>query len=130
MNLRKYIGLPYSPKGRDTTGLDCWGLVRLFYKQELGIDVPSYVQDYSDPSDRQSVSSAILDNLKFWKKRDKPEYGDLLVFNILGLPLHTAVYIGNGDFLHAFKNTNSCIERLSSITWRRRLVGVYRWQTT
>jgi len=37
---RNYVGLPYCPGGRDRGGIDCWGLVRLFYQEELDIPLP------------------------------------------------------------------------------------------
>ena len=129
MNISKYLGLNYASKGRAFSGVDCWGLVYLFYRQELGYEVPDYSTDYEDAKHRKSVSEVIKNNIANWQKVEAPEYGDMLLFNILGLPLHTAVYIGGNDFLHAFQNTNSCIERLDSITWSRRLVGAYRWVT-
>jgi cell wall-associated NlpC family hydrolase len=110
-------------------GVDCWGLVKLFYERELGIVVPSYTEEYVSPSDRKSVSEVIRENIGKWKQISVLKRGDMLLFSILGLPLHTGVYLGNDDFLHAFQNTDSCIERLSSITWNRRLIGAYRWTT-
>jgi cell wall-associated NlpC family hydrolase len=127
VNIAAYIGLPYAPKGRGSEGVDCWGLVQLFYQRELGIAVPSYVEEYVSPDDRLTVSQAILANIGKWEAALTLEPGDMLLFSILGLPLHTGVYIGDNDFLHAFRNTNSCIERLNSITWGRRLIGAYRW---
>jgi len=127
VSIAQYIGLNYLPKGRTAEGVDCWGLVQLFYRNELHLDVPSYDDQYLNPTDRGSVSKTIIDNMGHWAKVQEQEYGDVLLFEILGLPLHTGIYIGDGDFLHAFKNTNSCIERLKSITWNRRLLGAFRW---
>lgn len=36
----KYIGLPYVPGGREKDGVDCWGLLRLIYKEEMQLDLP------------------------------------------------------------------------------------------
>ena len=36
---RQFLGIPYRHGGRDRKGLDCLGLVHLFY-QELGIKIP------------------------------------------------------------------------------------------
>ena len=124
------IGLPYLSKGRTVNGTDCWGLVCMFYAGVFQIELPSYSEQYKSSEDRATVSQSVISNLGNWAKVDKPAYGDLLVFNILGLPVHTAVYVGGGDFLHCFHKTNTCIERLSSITWNRRLHGIYRWAKT
>ena len=127
-DLTRYIGIPYSSKGRSFESLDCYGLVFVFYREELGIDVPDYLDSYESATSRASVSTAIRDNLPNWKPVVAMEYGDLLVFDILGLPIHVGVYLGDNQFLHAFQRTDSCIERLNSITWSRRLVGAFRWQ--
>lgn len=127
MNLTSYIGLPYKSKGRDRSGVDCWGLCRLFHKEQFNNDLPAY-DAYTDAGDSRSVAQVVKDNVKNWTKVETPEYGDILMFRIMGLPAHTAIYLGDGDFLHAFKDTNACIERLKSITWEPRLVGVYRWE--
>ncbi len=40
--LTRYLGLPFLDGGRGPGGCDCWGLVRLVYERELGIELPSY----------------------------------------------------------------------------------------
>jgi hypothetical protein len=37
------------------------------------------------------------------------------------------LYLNQSDFLHCFRGCNSCIERLDSHNWNKRLLGVYRW---
>lgn len=41
----KYLGLPWVIGGRDRSGIDCWGLVRLVYKEECGLVLPSWLDD-------------------------------------------------------------------------------------
>jgi hypothetical protein len=126
MNYDNYIGLPYKENGRDDTGLDCWGLARKFYKQELGIELPSYAELYDgsyDPKLPQTVNY-YKDS---WTRVQSPQAGDLCVFNILGEPTHIAVYIGNEKFLHSREGKDSVIERLDNPKWANRLEGYYRY---
>lgn len=122
-----YIGIPYENRGRTRDGVDCWGLVQLWYREQLDVDVPDYLWAYTAANDKESVSDAIEENKANWKKVDEPAYGDVLVFRIMGYPMHVGIKLNGDDFLHAFQGTQSCLERLSSISWSRRLFEVYRW---
>ena len=128
MNLAKYIGLPYAPQGRSRQHVDCYGLVYVVYRDEIGVVLPTYTDDYDDPDNSEEVSQAIERHAGSWKKVLVPQVLDVLVFNMRGLPAHCGLYIGNGDFLHSMKGTATCIERLNSITWAKRLAGCYRWE--
>lgn len=52
-----YVGLPYLDLGRTRAGVDCWGLVRLIYSDELGIDLPPY--DTISPQDGPRMREAV-----------------------------------------------------------------------
>jgi len=127
MRCSDYIGIPYKERGRSLDGVDCWGLVCLMYA-DMDINVPSYLHEYITSSDIDSVATAINKNKSNWRKVEAPDVGDVLVFNIMGFPCHVGVYVGQGDFIHSFRGTAVCVERLNSISWSRRLSEVYRWQ--
>ena len=38
----KYIGLPFEDGGRGPDRVDCWGLLRMCFRDRLGVDLPSY----------------------------------------------------------------------------------------
>lgn len=127
-DLTKFIGIPYVDRGRGFEGGDCWNVCWLFYRHVLGIDIPSYVDEYEGSTIKTSVVDTIKNNICNWKTvESEPEYGDIFIFNVLGLPIHTAVHIGDRNFLHGFKGTASCIERLDGVTWNRRLRQTIRW---
>ena len=126
MNYNKYIGLPYAANGRDQSGIDCWGLVRLFYKQEYNIDLPSYTEEYSGAYDTRILQ--MIDQYKNnWTETTTPEIGSVIVFNILGEPFHVGVYIGEDKFIHARDGMDSVIESLNSPRWSKRIEGYYNY---
>ena len=50
-----YLGIPWKVAGRDRDGLDCWGLVYLFYKERFGIALPTGLGfDYSAADAREN----------------------------------------------------------------------------
>jgi hypothetical protein len=126
MNYNKYIGLPYKDNGRDIDGIDCWGLVRLYYKEELNIDLPSYVDEYNGPSDT-NVTRAISLYKDSWNKTTTPAAGDVVLFNIYGEPAHVGVYVGDNKFLHCREGRDSVVESLASVKWNKRLDGIYKY---
>lgn len=126
MNYDKYIGLRYLDNGRTESGVDCWGLARLFYKQEYDIDLPSYSEEYSGGTDARILQVVELyrDN---WEESTQPEAGDLCLFNMLGEPMHVGVYVGNNKFLHSRSGSDSVIESLSNLKWKNRFVAFYKY---
>ena len=122
----KYIGLPYQDKGRDANGIDCWGLVRLVYKEEFNVELPSFTDEYVSET-RDSIQELISIQKESWEKTDTPEAGDVIVFRILGLDSHVGIYIGNNKFLHALENHSSVIESLDSVHWKNRVSGIFKY---
>ena len=129
MKYDKYIGLPYKEKGRDVTGVDCWGLVCLYYREELGIELPSYQEEYDSPDD-PNVIRAISLYKDSWELTTTPSEGNVVIFNILGEPRHIGIYLGNNKFLHSREGSDSVIDSIASPRWASRLEGTYKYAET
>jgi sulfur carrier protein ThiS len=126
MKYDKYIGLPYKEKGRDITGVDCWGLVCLYYRDELGIELPSYQEEYNSPDD-PNVIRAISLYKDSWELTTTPSEGDVVLFNIYGEPRHIGVYLGNNRFIHSREGSDSVIDSIASPRWASRIEGTYKY---
>lgn len=124
----KYIGIPYVDKGRVITGLDCWGLFRLPFLDELGIELESFTDDYETANDTTIVRSLIDGNIDTqWKKHPitEAQCWDGLLIN-MGKSYHVALIAVPGIMLHIQKGSGSCLERYDCTKWRHRIVGLYR----
>lgn len=62
-----------------------------------------------------------------WGPVARPMADDVVVFRRAGRPSHVGVCISSTEFLHVEENSKSCIERLSSPLWSRRIEGFYRY---
>lgn len=120
----RYIGIPYLVNGRDFEGIDCWGLVHLIYKEELGIDVPSFAEDGIDANRTQELIAQYKEG---WEQTDSPKAGDVVIFKILGVDAHIALAISSTHFIHARQGQNSAIESFDNPRWKTRFVGSYKY---
>lgn len=122
----KYIGIPFLDKGRDINGIDCWGLVRLVYKQEYHIDLPNFSSNY-EADDSEQMKDLLAQYKEGWEKIDAPTEGCIVLFNILGVESHMGIAISSTHFLHARDRRDSAIESFESVAWRNRITGFYKY---
>ena len=126
-NTSKYIGIPYTNKGRSIQGSDCWGLVRMIYRDEFGIQLLSFSDDYESSEEGIKVREVVQKGKDIFDatQKESPEYGDIIVFNMKGNPCHVGVYVGGDRVLHVLRGTECVIERLSSHRLKGRVEGYY-----
>jgi len=58
----KYLGIPYEHKSTGFDGVYCWGLVRLIYRKELGIELGDYWYEEDWYRPEQSDDEKFLNN--------------------------------------------------------------------
>jgi len=123
----RLFSLAYSKKalvtliGTSYDQLDCWGIVREFYRLH-GLNLKEY---YKDAPNNTEVSAGLISKYRSdFDEVTEPTYGDLILINLLGLPSHVAVYLKEGLILHTNKKTGCMIDKLSR--WQRQIVAYYR----
>ncbi|WP_321991536.1 NlpC/P60 family protein [Marispirochaeta aestuarii] len=124
LDITKYIQIPYKDRGRDEQGVDCYGLVRLFYQNEYGIDLPE-LNYYSAELDNRQLIDASKPTLKAEEVLD-PEQGDIVLIALGMDPSHVGIYLDGGFVLHTSAHYGTCCERIDGWRLRNRIRGIYR----
>ncbi len=126
----RFIGIPFSEFGRSRTGCDCWGLVCVIYREELGLRLLEYVGDYSSAEERGEISALISDGAAspLWLPVTGPAIAfDVAVFRRGRLSSHVGVVIRHGVMIHLQGEDCAKVEDYQRGPWRWRFQGHYRY---
>lgn len=130
MNIRSYLNIPFKDRGRDHTGLDCWGLCLLVYRQELGIELPDMGDDYSNAYARGEVDTLVAQQAaKNWNVdiTGKPyQLYDFVIFRRGGSESHLGLWTRPGHMMHILHGCEVCEERFDTVRWRSKFSRVLR----
>ncbi|SDY55577.1 C40 family peptidase [Citreimonas salinaria] len=123
-----YVGLPHRDHGRDRNGVDCWGLLRLVYAEQLGIDLPSYADRYADTAERAALDALLSDPdcRAPWAPVAAARPFDALLFRAGRYAQHVAVAVDARHMLHVHARTASVIVPVADQPWGNRLLGTFR----
>ncbi|MEP2977955.1 MAG: NlpC/P60 family protein [Lentilitoribacter sp.] len=124
--MQKYLGIPYVEHGRHYNGADCWGVVFLFYRDELKTPVPSYSQEMYERRFKCRDIGPLIEQVRDlnWVELKQPVFGACVVIRNGNFNTHVGVYLGNNKILHS-ETDCSRIERMDSMNLRGRIVGFY-----
>lgn len=130
MDVREYVGIPFKALGRDRSGCDCYGLVRLVLLEQCGVALPLYNNDYV------GVGRAHAHELAALIDRERPLFpavpvewgavGDIVLMRVGGHEQHVGLVVAPGVMLHTEEGCAAVTERMDSLRWRHRIVGFYR----
>ncbi|ACL70374.1 C40 family peptidase [Halothermothrix orenii] len=128
--VNRLIGIPYKHNGRSYQGVDCWGLVYLFFK-ELGVDLPvgdgEFVPDdwYKQEPDRYIRGIRTLGeevgHYRYLKPLDIPYFK--LYRNVI---THSGVMVDDDSFIHVLINKEVRLDSMSRKYWKRKYAGAIR----
>lgn len=121
---RACLGTPFHHQGRRPgVGLDCIGLV-IVALRAAGFVVRDR-KDYARRPDGHSLTQALLDHGAV--PVDEIRSGDILLFRYDQRPQHVAIATDEAHLIHSFAPAGKVVETALGLYWRRRLVGVYRF---
>lgn len=127
--MMRFVGIPFADGEQSFNGANCYGLVRLFYKEHLGIEIPELTVQ-SDHSNRvwATYLREISEN---WDRVDEPELYDVVAMaQDIAHPRivqHVGIYLGDGKVLHTLTKIDSHVVSLESIKYSVR--GYHRWRS-
>lgn len=116
--IASYIGTPYEV-------VNCWELVRHFYRDVFGIELKHYYLDF--PQTRKETQGLIYTNKGDFENVGVPKFGDIIVFKIRGVESHIGVFIDRGVFLHSSRGVGCVMDKIEK--WEPHISGYYRLRT-
>lgn len=128
----KYLRLLFKDRvdGCGDDYLDCWGFVRLVYKNELGIDLPSYSEGYEDSEDR-AIGPLIDEKSSGWIEVSaaevKPFDVVLMRVSAQGPACHVGLVIRRGVMIHLRRRAGVVVQPMGGLEWKNRVLGVIRY---
>ena len=122
----KYVGIPFLDGGRDMAGLDCWGLVRLIYAQELDIDLPDYGE--VSAKDLLRVARSLDAGSERWLSVDDPVEFDLVAMRLYDRAWvgHVGVMLGARTMIHTEDRIAVSVVPVDHFTVRDRISSYRR----
>lgn len=132
----QYVGIPFVDGGRSASGVDCWGLAKVFLETEFGIAVPAYGETPAADlaGSEAAVSTAMTDGT--WRRVERSDLrrGDIVVMygvervkgRLRKTRRHVGVMVDSRRMLHVEEGVDSVIVGLSHESVRGRLESFWR----
>ncbi len=133
-----YLRIPFQPNGEGRNGCDCWGLVKLILREQLGREITDYSDARAgDLMAQARTLSANADTDPEWQKVDRSEVKqfDAVVMRghvrhegrLTSRPVHVGMVVRPGTLIHIEKGAGVTVvnyDRHPKV--RGRVIGFYR----
>lgn len=130
-NLDKYINLKFKYKGRDFSGVDCYGLVWLMLKNEKHIEMPEYEYSKKWYLEGKNYIIDIKNDSVSWSQVviEKVKPFDVLLFYNSPRKIivnHMGLYLEDHKFIHVSEDHSSRLEKINDY-WLSRIYAIMRY---
>ncbi len=126
----RLLGIPYEHNGRSYQGVDCWGLIYLFFK-EIGFRLPRDDGQYIPGDWYKKEPDRYIDGLRTLGE-EVGHYNNLITLDIPYFRLyknvitHSGVMLDKEKMLHVLINKEVRIDNINRRFWKRTYAGAVR----
>jgi cell wall-associated NlpC family hydrolase len=121
ISFREYIGIPFKYGGRDKSGVDCWGIITLIYKEKRNIDIFDMTNYDASVESASKFYKSISGFHKLWKEINIDtkilQPYDVILFTLdleqKDIPTHIALYTDLNKIIHCTENMPVTITRMN-----------------
>lgn len=115
----------YTPNGREYPNFDCYGFVKYLYRKEHGIDIIDFNYDDVNSPENEKYYLKELNNPR-WEEV-KQQKGAIIALRTNGFIKHCGFMVNDTEFVHIMEKTGVCRVKVNSPSWRKRIVGFYKY---
>ena len=127
LNIARYIVAPYRFNGRDFSGCDCYGLVILWFRHELNIELIDHQHgraSHSEFTDTGYFTEKAHEEFSPVPIEDARLHDVVLIRTGSLTANHCGIKLMGDCILHTMQKTGCITSKLS--LWRNKIVGIYR----
>lgn len=129
--ISSFIGIPYTDKGRTLKACDCYGLVKLYYKDILDVELPETAITAGKP--RRIMANYLKEISHNWTEVPGAQKHCVVAMcldsNHPKLVTHFGVMIDDKKMLHILNKINSHVINVNDAKIKGFIKGFYKWQS-
>lgn len=132
MIVNDFIGIPFVDKGRDIKGCDCYGLIKLYYKEILNIDIPDVLASPNQP--KLAYMEYLANTNKYWSTSQEMKENSIVAMCTDAehpkMITHYGIIIKVDNklkMLHTFKNVQSHLVDLPNLAYDNKIKAYHEW---
>jgi cell wall-associated NlpC family hydrolase len=132
--VENYKGLPFKHLGLSKeTGIDCFNLIKVIYKEHLNIDIPYSTRDWCNIIDEDWYHKTHEKLIEAganvgWEKISSPELFSVITMSMgtTTITNHCGMYLGDNKMLHIMQGHKSHVAVYGTY-YKQYTSGIYKW---